>query len=240
MIIAFDYDDTISFLDHKMFRKELEKNNLIKYSKMLQENVYLEYKGNHLPYLYNSNLLRCHPLELCTLNFGFSLVLKLLDEGYSFENADNFSKREVLNLFYRSKRRINGHDLKFLDYLIRNNNKIAIITMSNEEDISAEIKKRKIEIYDNVNKTYVNGNNYLNVYGLKIAVDRPYYKKVLNEINPDIVVGNSFSIDLSLPVFMNKKVFLVKNDCTLEIFKRYIEERGNCVINYIAELKRFL
>ncbi len=72
-----------------------------------------------------------------------------------------------------------------------------------------------------------------NVGEYKVEVDRPAYRKILEEEKPDIVIGDVFSLDLALPLqlaerkvpgFESLKIWLRKRDYTPEWSEHYVTE----------------
>ena len=59
-----------------------------------------------------------------------------------------------------------------------------------------------VRVHGNAGKWHVAGAEEIEVAGRSVLVDRPLYRAVIEEEDPDLIVGDVFSLDLALPHVM--------------------------------------
>jgi len=146
-----------------------------------------------------------------------TLALKVYEE-ISKKGYDSFYAIAVESYIAMTKSAgtelIDEESLKILDELIAANKEIVIVSNSSTGKIIKILNERGYSAVDHeanpnalfrvrggANKFILSKDNeeYIDVNGLKVAVDRPGYKKILEEEKPDVVLGDVFSLDLALP-----------------------------------------
>ena len=94
--------------------------------------------------------------------------------------------------------------------IVSNSGTDRIKSILSVSDVGGELDRPapRIRIRGNAKK-YVLGNGPENITSkfYCVAVDRPCYREILLEEKPDVVIGDVFSLDLSLPVFMASQGF---------------------------------
>ena len=59
-----------------------------------------------------------------------------------------------------------------------------------------------VRVHGDAGKWHVEGDDAIEVAGRRVLVDRPRYRAVIEDEDPDVVVGDVFSLDLALPSVM--------------------------------------
>jgi len=240
-----DYYEEIKQNYPEIYMRKPESNKKIRdYYELIKDNPYFK-KDNILPsYLYNDNVLEYYPTEIPYLSLRNSLFWLLIDLGLSIDNAKQISKDYSMRLLKNVKQKISKSTIEAIKELKERGYRIVIISGSPKDLIEETLEEYKIrdyidEIYS-INKSKGYGERYLDVFGTRISVEKPDYYELIRNLNPVIVVGDQFSIDLAVPYYYGYRVALRKREYTPPIFLYFSSNKNIPIINSLKDLLKLL
>jgi hypothetical protein len=150
------------------------------------------------------------------------------------DDVDDYIYQIYKQVSQSFEKRIRQVASSLLDKLYESDHEVTLVTNSPSNNGWGELTHNieRIKKIGNARKHYVDSDEYIFASGRFVMVDRPHYNQILEDANPGVVVGDTFSLDLSLPAHKRIPIVLVTTPYTSDWAKAATKEFNGVIIDY--------
>ena len=241
--LILDFDGTITTIKKGKIMRI--KNSIINY---LTKDLGISYRRVKECYelIKSLNYVNDKYTNESELSLIWALIDILENENYKIDKSR--IKNIITQSLYTGSREI--YSRRDVEFLNKHANRIIIVSNSPKDLIENILKKNGVEnmptkIIDNAKKDFIDDSfdkvpKYLNKY-FKILLRRPCYFQILEDLRNSyeirLVVGDMFSMDLALPLYLGMQIVLRKRFYTPYWAKELTKKYNGKVISNIYQLE---